>query len=375
MYLLKTFLGFAALILTVIVVNCLPVHADGLILASTVAGVFTETTLRSLRVKADALMMDERIKQQFIPKIEIINAIRSLQTASITPKLTMIKEPDGRVKKYDVEILWDNACEITAEDNVECTTSCTELSTNTQLYSLDWTKQASFCVDEFNYLDNEFDASSAAAKGFLKADKELVEAYARYCTTVIEANKGVNAMGTGSKGVVSGADTYVLPAYWDAKLVAYFVRVAQLNRFSNFALISGSNLFEEYFVIQKMIADANGKGNAALLNTLNIYFDLFNIDSVNTPDLVTYLVNQGALAMATRAFNPVAPEKTHTFTRYQMASRFVPEFNYDVFYETECSHDLVKHKFRVKLQADLFANPVGCDANNTGILTMICGEP
>ena len=29
--------------------------------------------------------------------------------------------------------------------------------------------------------------------------------------------------------------------------------------------------------------------------------------------------------------------------------------------------------FKVKLKADLFLNPIGCQANNTGVLTFTCG--
>lgn len=345
----------------------------GLILGSIVGGVFDETTLRTLRVRAEALMLDGRIRQQFIPKIGVVDGLRSLQTAQIIPRLTQIKEADGRNKRYDVEIMWDNACDIVCDDNVVCDFPSTKLSTNTQQYSLGFVKSAGFVVSEMDYIDNEFNAAEAIAKGIAKSDKELVECYARYCVSVLEANKGVNQMGTGSKGVVVGADTYVAPAYWDAKLMAYFARVAQLNRFSNFAIISGSNLYEEYFTIQKMLADANGKGNAALMDTFNIFFDLFNIDAVNTPDLVTYLVAQGAPAIASRAYNPPTMQTIGATQRWQVRSQFIPELVYDAFYAASCEDDLVKHEFKFKLTADLFINPEGCEANNTGILTMICG--
>ena len=53
---------------------------------STVAGVFSETLLRTLRAKADELMFDDRIKQQFVPQIGILDAIAAVQTAQITPQ-------------------------------------------------------------------------------------------------------------------------------------------------------------------------------------------------------------------------------------------------------------------------------------------------
>ena len=342
---------------------------------SIVGGAFDETTLRTLRVKADEIMFDDRIKQQFIPQIGVVEGVRAAQTALVNPKFQQIKDSKGQIKQYDVEVMWENACDITAEDNVACTFGGTKLSTNAQSYSLGYEKVVNFTVNEADYIDNEFDVESSIAKGFLKADKELSEAFAQYCVSQINAFKGVNAMGTAGKGVVSGSDTFIEAAYWDAKLVAYFIRAGILNRFSSPTFISGANLFEDMFVVNESSGNADGKGDDALYKNMKIFFDLFNIDSVNDPQLITYMISLGAIALATRHFNPATPEKLHTFTRYSQQSRFIPELTYDIFYESACDSDLVEHKFKIKLKADLFNNPEGCAANNTGVLTFICGSP
>ena len=347
---------------------------------STISGVFSETLLRDLRVKADELMFDDRIKQQFIPQIEILNAIRSVQTAQVTPKFQQIKDSQGKSKKYDVEVMWENACEIVVEECGVCDNAGDKLSTNAQIYGLEFCKQVPFTVSEYDYLDNEFDWSTSIAKGLLKADKELAEALAIYAVSVLNSNKGINQMGTGSKGVVSGSDTYVEAAYWDAKLMAYFMRVAQLNRFTSPTLLSGANLFEDYFIINKMQGDSNGKGNQALMGTFPLFFDIFNIDTVNTPALITYLLSMGSVAIANRTYNPSSMEfiganATNLDKRWTVPSKFVPGISYDAFYDAECDNDMVAHNFRLKLTADILVNPEGCEANNTGILTFICGEP
>jgi hypothetical protein len=106
---------------------------------------------------------------------------------------------------------------------------------------------------------------------------------------------------------------------------------------------------------------------------MRMYFDLFNIDSVNDPDLYTYLLSQGSLAMASKFYNPTTPERTFEFIRYTMPSRFVPGFVYDVFYNDECTtNDMIQHNFKVKLKADIFNNPEGCEAGNTGVLRFLC---
>lgn len=339
---------------------------------STVAGVFSETTLRTLRAIADEIMFDDRIKQQFIPQIGIMEGIRNVQTAQVNPKFSQLKDSKGMPKRTDVEVIWENACGITAQECTTCTLDGDKLSTNAQTYSLEFCKEVQFAVSEADYIDNEFDANLSIAKGLLRADKVLVEAYAAYAVSVLEANKGVNAF-DGGKGCVLGSDTYIQAAYWDAKLMAYFMRVAQLNSFTTPTLLSGSNLFEEYFVINKMQPDANGKGNQALMQTFPVYFDLFNIDTVNTPNLVTYLLSQNSLAIASRAYNPAVPEVYGASKRWSLPSKFIPEFKFDVFYTAACDNDFVEHQFKVKLLADLFVNPEGCEADNTGILSFICG--
>ncbi len=214
---------------------------------STTAGVFSETTLRTIRAMADEIFFDDRIKQQFIPQIEIINAIKTVQTAAVNPKFSQLKDSKGMPKRTDVEVIWENACGLTAGECTECTLDGDKLSTNAQTYSLDFCREVQFTVSEADYIDNEFDANLAVAKAFLRADKLLAEAYAAYCVSVLEANKGINNLTTG-KGVVSGSDTYILASYWDAALMAYLSRVAILNQFTNPTIVSGSNLYENVWV-------------------------------------------------------------------------------------------------------------------------------
>lgn len=340
---------------------------------STIQGVFDETLLHSIRAKADEIMFDDRIKQQFIPQIGIIDAVKAIQTAKVNPLFSNRKDSTGVPKRVDVEVMWENACQIVAQECTVCVLDGEKLSTNSQEYHLDFCKEVQFAVSEEDYIDNEFDYEPAIAKGILRADKQLSEAYAAYVVAVLESNKGVNQMGTQGKGVVVGSDTWIQAAYWSSALMPYFMRASILNRFTTPVLASGSNLFEDYMVINAMQANADGKGAANLGKTFPIYFDLFNIDTVNTPNLVTYLLSQNSLAMANRAYNPKTVETYGAAKRWQLPSKFIPGFNYDVFYGVECDNDFVKHEFKIKLLADLFVNPEGCEADNTGILTFVCG--
>jgi len=333
---------------------------------STTAGYFDETVLNNIRRKAGEIMFDDRIKQQYIPKYDILKAVQAVQTASVYPSLARNK------KKVSVDIMWENVCGLSAEDNVDCEIGGTESSTNLDTYTLTYEKVVNFSADENEFDDNEFDIESSIAKMFLTADKTLTESFAQYCTSQLEAFRGWNTLGTDGKGVWSSPDTYIAAAYWNADLAAYFARAAIDNRFTSPVMLSGKNLFEQMYVANAKSANANGKGDAILYGDMNMYFDLFNIDSVNDPDFKTYMLSMGSLAMAHRALHPDTPEVLDPFTRYKITSQFLP-FEYDVYYKTECVSDRIKHSWKVKLVADLFNNPTGCDDNNTGVLSFVCG--
>ena len=180
---------------------------------------------------------------------------------------------------------------------------------------------------------------------------------------------GTNLVSVG-KGVINPVDSTIPdidPANWTAEIMAYFARVKVMNRFSNPHLISGSNLYETLFTALANNANAEGKGDYILWNGLPIWFDLFNVDTVNTPDLYTYMVEQGSIAMVNKAFNPDSLTRTFNDERFTMPSRFLPGFTYDVFYTNECKtsgthKDVLKHHWKMVLTADMFKNPFGCDA-------------
>ena len=332
---------------------------------STVGGSFTETELLQQRVRASEIMFDDRIKQQFIPHYDVLKAVQAVQTATINANFQ-------RKKEYDVEIIWENFCDIEA---AACSDSCTlsgeKTSTNAETKTLSCFKEVSITMSESDFIDNEFEMN--IAKALLMADKRLVDAFAAYAVAQLEAFRGANALTTG-KGTISGGDTAIAPAYWNSSLFAYFNRVAALNQFTNPILVSGNNLYEPWYIANASAGNANGKGDANLFGTMPIYFDLFNIDTVNDPDLKTYMLSMGSLAMVYKAFNPAVPEKLMDFTRYTMPSNFMP-WTYDVWYNNECEANAsrrVTHNWVIRLTADLYNNPAGCDQGNTGVLSFQC---
>jgi len=335
---------------------------------STTAGVFSETQLVNIQAKADQIWLDRIQKMDYVPEAEIVKCVINQTTAQFGA-LKGAKDPQ-------VDVGWINACDVTDGSCTDCTISGSELSTNIETYYLNRERCAEFSVCENDFRDNFFDVDETIAKGFLKASLALDEWWASQVVAVLNANVGVNEVADG-KGSVSGTSTYVLPAYWNAELMAYFARVAKGNRFRMPMLISGANLYEQVWTAD---LEACCENKQTKFGTMDICFDLFNIDSTNDPDYVTYMINKGALAFVTKAYyqgkTAANPAKYMDQYRYSIPSFYLPGVTYDVHYDNECSGcgDFFTHNFKVKTFGDVFVNPVGCTSTRTGILEFICGE-
>jgi len=335
---------------------------------STTAGVFSETVLQNIRVRADEIMFDDRVKQQYIAHVGVMEAINKIQTA----RLGMFRQKD---KDVTVEIEWMNTCGMEVEDNTACEVGGTKSSTNTEEHYLDIEQVVNFSANEYDFVTNDFDLEESIAKQKLTADKLLSEYFAQLMVARLNAYGGVNTLDTTSKGVVAGALTYIEPAYWTAELIAYLERVAVDNNFGDPFTISGANLFESYRIANFNAGNSDGKGKQQMFNAMNIDFDLKNIDQVNTPDLITYLVNRGAVAWASKSYYGSKIKEYTDSKRWSEPSRNIPGLEIEWHYKDECDEDsdLYIHHFKAKIKAGIFLNPTGCDENNTGVLRFICG--
>jgi len=334
---------------------------------STTAGVFSETQLVNIQAKADSIWMDRIQKEDYVPQAEIVKCL----IAQTTAKFGDLK---GK-KDPTVEVGWVNACDVSAASCTDCTITGTELSTNVEEYYLNREQCAEFKVGEDAFRTNFFDFEDVVAKGLLKASLALDEYWAAQAVAVLNANVGVNES-DGGKGTVSGTSTYVGAPYWNADLMGYFNRVSVQNRFKRPMLISGLNLYESIWTAEWEKCCENGIGK---FGSMDFCFDLFNIDSVNDPDYVTYMLNRGALAFVTKCYyqgvTAANPMKYMDQYRWSMPSFYLPGVCYDVHYENNCDDgDFFSHEFKLKTFGDIFLNPVGCTSTRTGILEFICGE-
>ena len=78
---------------------------------STIAGVLSETMLQNYRARADALMLDVNLKNDFIPYVDSLSALLKQDTTNFT-EFRLRND-----KTVVVEAMWPNFCEIECDDN------------------------------------------------------------------------------------------------------------------------------------------------------------------------------------------------------------------------------------------------------------------
>lgn len=328
------------------------------------AGDFSPSQLASAIRTADQMWSDDMMKPDFLANVDIVKALKAEQNA----RVDILQDPE---KDREVKVHWINMCGESVSDcsTDDCDIAGNELGTDSKTYALGECKSWSFTVDEMKFRTNDYSMEQVVAKGILKADKILSEAIAANLAAKIESFKGTNVV-TDGIGTVNGAttETDISAADWNERAFAYFYRVAIQNQLSNPFLLSGTNMFEDYFVANANKGNGEGKGAAALYSSMRKYFDLFNIDTANSPDLKSYMINRGSIAFASKSYYGAVPTKYKEQDRYSLASRNIDGMRMDVYYTNRCSSNTILHDFKFKIKFDWFLNPLGCDATRTGVL-------
>jgi len=325
--------------------------------------------LAEVQLLIDEGWKDNRTAIDYQPQAESARALLEFQTATFTP-LT------GR-KDKDVSIKWLDACNIDVRDcSNECDFTAEELGGNCEDYTITLCKEVAFSIDEKDLRNKVFDLPEAMAKGFMKAGKELDEWWAEQTVTKLETFKGVNVYG--GPYTINGTDTEVPAASWNPGIMGYMSLAAKKNKFNNPWMLSGTNLYQANWNAQMDSGNDNGSGNARRMGAFPVRFDVFNVDSVNSPSFKTYMIERGAAALVTKTYYPGktagAPEDygAEIGVRYEMASPTLPGVKYEVHYKLVCTGNKILHVVKVKTYGDIFQNPLGCSATNTGVLSFVC---
>lgn len=339
------------------------------------ANLNTCATLANVQLEMDAVWADSAKQKDYIANVEAARAIRENQTVKIV-------ELENPTKDKTVSVYWPEFCGVVTQDcTTDCTVGGTKPGTKCQDYALSMCREVNFSVDEKTFRGLASTFEGAIAVSFLANMQALDEWVAQQFLTKLHTGKGVNAY-TAGKGTVSGFQTTIGAAYWNASLMGYMALVAKKNKFNMPFMVNGTNLYEAYWNAQANAGNADGKGAKTMFDSLPMYFDIFNMSSVLGSDNYSFLVNKNALAFHNKAYFNWSPadQQANKYGGvgssagfvYKIESKNLPGVFYDVVHKIQCANNEYTFDFKVKFTGDIFRNPVGCNENNTNILEFVC---
>lgn len=318
-------------------------------------------------VKASTAWPDSMIEADFMPEYGVMTAIKAEDTSRIQMLAPL---PD----QADASIIWLNQCDLTTDtcvDNV-CTFDGPSVSSFVQSLTIDQCVQTEFSEAIDRWRDNIYGLGDAEAINLNKVMKSQLEYVSQYAVGVINANTGTNEhIPFGSTW--TGTDPVTIPAAaFNTGIYGQLLRNARKNRLDNPYLLTGEALAHMNYLAQTNGGNGEGAGDALRARSMRIYEDLFNIDEVNDPALMFYMINRGALAFASRGYFPRTAETLDgNYSRFSIPNRWFPDLIHDVERVVSCTTGTWSVNYRVKARYKVLVNPTGCTAGRTGILSYL----
>lgn len=326
----------------------------------------TNSALPFILEKASTIWPGSMTEADFIPQFGAVKAVAAQQTA----RVSYANLPD----QADAKITWINNCDITVDT---CADDCdfTGVAADTSVQTLEITqcKQSTFSEPIDAWRGNLFGLADALAVDINKTMKAQLETVAQYVVSILNSSAGTNEYDNQGEFTIAGTDTTIPAAAWtDTGIFGKLRRTAIKNRFDMPYLLTGDSLDQMVYMARTSSQNGEGKGDNVRIGEFPLYTDLFNIEAVNTTEYVTYLINKGAIAFASKAYHPTTPEVLGgTMTRFSISNRFFPMLKHDVEFVEKCTAGVWAIHYRIKARYDVFLNPTGCTSTRKGVLKLI----
>lgn len=322
------------------------------------AGDFSPSALLSIKLKAEQMWTDSRLAQDFKAHAEAAVAVKTNSTASF-------RELENPEKENTVVVNFINPCAVVAEDcESNCDITADELESGGKTYTLDMCKEAKFSVDAEKLRTNTYSVEEVAARGLAQAIKTLDEWWAQQVLVKLKAFAGINVS---PEPYTYAAGTTTVPAnQYNVSMIPEIMFDAMMNKMGNAFYIDNGGLWVPFTNAQLNAGNLDGKGDAARIAQLRMYFDPFNFGPAGlTED--TFAVSSSAMAFTTKTRNQDSPQViggTVQQTRYTVPSSVIPGVKYDVFYALKCvtknGKEALVHAWKVQTRGGIFLNPEGC---------------
>lgn len=325
--------------------------------------------LTDLQAEADRIWTDPMKNVELVAHADAAKAVLENQSVRFGDILS-------KDKKRILALEWLTACDATTTAcSDDCSIDGSDATPECKEYEITCLREAAFKVGHRAYRERTINVEQSIAFNLELRMKMLDEWIAQYILTSLEAGAGTNLYtGGGSAFTVLAGKTTVTAAAWNDNIWGYFDLAARLNKFTNPYGITGTNLYQLMFNRTKEQGNADGKGNFAKMNTIKMYADPENVETISPAG--TYLLHKTAVAFASKSWYPLGAANAEKLTADRMAyavkSRNLPGVEYDVFVERTCVSNEIYDAFKVQLNGLFAINPTPCNVTNNGILLFEC---
>ena len=317
----------------------------------------TKTELLRLNVKAENVWTENALKNSLAVQTESVKAVIANQTARFV-------ELDDWSKDNKIGIAFIDPCGKQVRD---CTTVCKldEAETGTDLipYEPNLCKELGFSINEEKLRKNMFNLEDIYASEVSATLNAMDEYLSTYVLAGLKANVGVNVSPDPYTWNNTAKTTSVPAASYNLDLIPDMINDSLLNKMGNVYFIDNGSLWKDFFKAQINAGNADGSGNKAMTDIVNMYFDQFNFGRAGLSES-TFMISNSAVALKmTNKFAPQMVEIGGTVgqTRYRLPSPNLEGIEYDVTYQVNCNaQGEIVHHWNFKMRGFFALNPKGC---------------
>lgn len=322
-------------------------------------------SIPKLQIAVDRAWRDPILNQSYVAKVGAARAILNRQTATFA---SPIQGSGKNAKNLTTTIYWPLACPGDATScSDECVVATPEATDNSQDVVLSCLAQIGFKESMKRFRTSPLSYEEVVAKQLLANMKVLDEYIAKQAILFIEANKGAHVYEIPG-GTVSGGDMELTGDKFTFELMTQLMLSAEFSRLTNPFVLDGTNFFNDYMKVRASVQNLDGKGANNLYGEFPFEFDPINMAS--TAPGKTYLLNGSAIAFISGNFWDVTPMEYAPGHRvYKVQSQNLPGIYYDVHEIQACSSNDFVTSWQLRLYGSWELNPLGCDTDNTGILS------
>lgn len=322
----------------------------------------TPTNLLSLKVKAEQMWKDSALANSLQPQTEAAKAVLKNQTASFKVLDDPNRDLSVRVSFLSMCNLATEAC----EDN--CDIDENEPNSAVKDYAPDICQKVGFKINEKVLRTNEYQFEEMFARFSAEAIDKLDAFWSIQALAKMKAFAGRNAYPAPFTYDATNKTTNVPAASYDTSLIPKLIQQAMLNQMGDAYFIDNGSLWEAFYMAQMNAGNLDGKGQANLIQQINIAFDQFNFAKAGlTED--TFAISKGAIAMKTvNKFQDTPRTLTaEGQTRYTVKSRNLEGVKYDVIHQEKCVGDDIFQTFRFITNGGIWLNPETCPVDVGGV--------